>query len=81
MESSLAARATTRYRARLSSMLQLMFDLENDSEADAKTATSLAPAAMAASKPWKKLTHRLENCHTSMLLLKSHNFLENITDF
>jgi hypothetical protein len=35
-------------------MLQLMFDFENDSEADAKTATSLVPAATAASKPWKK---------------------------
>jgi hypothetical protein len=32
-------------------MLQLMFDFENDSEADAKTATSLAPAATAASNP------------------------------
>jgi hypothetical protein len=31
-----------------------MFDFENDSEADAKTATSLVPAATAASKPWKK---------------------------
>jgi len=29
-----------------------MFDFENDSEADAKTATSLAPAAIAASKPY-----------------------------
>jgi len=28
-----------------------MFDFENDSEADAKTATSLAPAATAASNP------------------------------
>lgn len=51
MESSLAARVTARYRIRLSSILQLMFDFENDSEADAKTATSLAPAAIAASKP------------------------------
>lgn len=31
-----------------------MFDFENDSEADAKTAISLAPAVTAASKPWKK---------------------------
>jgi len=30
-----------------------MLDFENDSEADAKTATSLAPAAIAASKPYK----------------------------
>ena len=36
-------------------MLQLMFDFENDSEADAKTATSFAPAATAASKPWKEI--------------------------
>ena len=35
-------------------MLQLMFDFENDSEAEANTATSFAPAATAASKPWKK---------------------------
>ena len=34
-------------------MLQLMFDFENDSEADAKIATSLAPAAIAASKPYE----------------------------
>jgi len=32
-------------------MLQLMFDLEKDSEADANTATSFAPAATAASNP------------------------------
>ena len=31
-----------------------MFDFENDSEAEANTATSFAPAATAASKPWKK---------------------------
>lgn len=31
-----------------------MFDFEKDSEAEAKMATSLAPAATAASKPWKK---------------------------
>jgi hypothetical protein len=30
-----------------------MFDFEKDSEADAKTATSLAPAATAASNPYK----------------------------
>jgi hypothetical protein len=34
-------------------MLQLRFDFEKDSEADAKTATSFAPAAIAASNPWK----------------------------
>jgi len=49
--SFLAADVTARYRTRLSSMLQLMFDFEKDSEADAKTATSFAPAATAASKP------------------------------
>ena len=32
-------------------MVQLMFDLEKDSEADAKTAISFAPAATAASNP------------------------------
>ena len=32
-------------------MVQLMFDLEKDSEADAKTAVSFAPAATAASNP------------------------------
>lgn len=33
-------------------MLQFIFDFEKDSEAAAKMATSLAPAATAASKPW-----------------------------
>lgn len=51
IECLLAASQTSRYRERLSSMLQLMFDLEKDSEAEANTATSLAPAAIAASKP------------------------------
>jgi hypothetical protein len=32
-----------------------MFDLEKDSEADAKTAISFAPAAIAASNPCKTL--------------------------
>ena len=50
----LEAEAISRQRARLSSMPQLRFALENDSEAAGKTATSLAPAATAASKPWKK---------------------------
>lgn len=36
-------------------MLQLMFDFEKDSEADAKTAISFAPAATAASKPYQKI--------------------------
>lgn len=36
---------------RPSSMLQLIFELDKDSEADAKMATSLAPAATAALKP------------------------------
>lgn len=35
-------------------MLQFMFDFEKDSEAAAKMATSLTPAATAASKPWIK---------------------------
>lgn len=55
IDSSLEARVTVRYLARLSSILQLMFDFEKDSEADAKTATSLAPAAIAASKPYNYL--------------------------
>lgn len=50
-ECSFAAMATARYLKRLSSMVQLIFDKENDSEADAKIATSLAPAETAASKP------------------------------
>lgn len=33
-------------------MLQLMFDNEKDSEADAKIAISFAPDATAASNPW-----------------------------
>ena len=32
-----------------------MLAFENDSEADAKTATSFAPAAIAARKLWKKV--------------------------
>lgn len=35
-------------------MLQLMLAFEKDSEAAAKIATSLAPAATAASKPYDK---------------------------
>jgi hypothetical protein len=38
-------------RWKLSSIEQLMFFLQNPSEAAVKTATSLAPAAMALSKP------------------------------
>jgi hypothetical protein len=38
-----------------------MFDFEKDSEADAKTATSLAPAAIAASKPCECKYIRLLN--------------------
>ena len=51
MVCSFAAVTTARYLKRLSSMVQLIFDKENDSEADAKIATSLAPADTAASKP------------------------------
>lgn len=47
-----AALATSRYRIRLSSIVQLIFDFEKDSEAEANTATSLAPAATAASRPY-----------------------------
>lgn len=35
-------------------MPQFRFAFENDSEAAGKTATSLAPAATAASKPWMR---------------------------
>jgi len=42
---------TSEYRVRLSLMLQLIFDFEKASDAEAKMATSLAPAATAASKP------------------------------
>jgi hypothetical protein len=37
-----------------------MFDFEKDSEADAKTAMSLAPAAIAASKPCQKLMQHVK---------------------
>lgn len=44
-------------------MPQLRFALENDSEAAGKTATSLAPAATAASKPWKKGGQMITTIH------------------
>lgn len=50
-------------------MLQLMFDFENDSEADAKTAMSLAPAAMAASKPYKSWSDMSEKSHDESLVV------------
>lgn len=50
-------------------MLQLMFDFENDSEADAKTAMSLAPAAIAASKPYKSWSDMSEKSHDESLVV------------
>lgn len=79
-ECVLAARVTSRYRARLSSMLQFIFNLEKDSEAEAKTATSLAPAATAASKPWEnrwKITNKgTQQCklHVNVLTEKATYF-------
>jgi len=70
----LAAAVTSRYRTRLSSMVQLMFDLEKDSEADAKTAISFAPAATAASNPCEQsfiATHQIMywQLHTALSML------------
>lgn len=44
-------------------MLQLIFDFEKDSDAEAKIATSFAPAATAASKPYTKQSKNLINNH------------------
>lgn len=52
---------------RLSSIPQLRFALENDSEAAGKIATSLAPAATAASKPWKKERRPNDHDHSQIL--------------
>lgn len=69
----LAAAVTPRYRARLSSMVQLMLDLEKDSDADAKTAISFAPAAMAASNPCKK-----RSTHDSACTDRTHTFFSTL---
>jgi chloramphenicol 3-O-phosphotransferase len=63
IERLLEAETMSRQRARLSSMPQLRLALENDSEAAGKTATSLAPAATAASKPWKKWGQMIITTH------------------
>jgi len=51
MPFSRAASISGAKRARLSSIEQLMFFCEKASDAAANTATSLTPAAMAASRP------------------------------
>jgi len=53
MPASRAASATGRKRSSDSAIEQLMFLRENASEAAPKTATSVAPAARAASKPFR----------------------------
>jgi hypothetical protein len=49
MSAAMAASTTGRKRSRDSAIEQLMFFLENDSDAAPNTATSVAPAAFAAS--------------------------------
>ncbi len=51
MPAAFAALKTGRKRSKLSAMEQWMFFSEKVSDAAAKTATSVAPAATAASKP------------------------------
>lgn len=58
---------------RLSSILQFIFDFEKDSEAEAKMATSFAPAATAASNPYKKALHNMNKSH--IFLLTVYNVL------
>ena len=56
-------------------MLQLMLDFENNSEADAKTATSFAPAATAARNPWKKVKFYKRGFNPSMFEKKKKSTL------
>lgn len=58
-------------------MLQLIFNFEKDSEAEANMATSLAPAATAASKPYRKALHQMSDslhiCNTNLSFYVSHD--------
>ena len=62
-------------------MLQFMFDFEKDSEAAAKMATSLTPAATAASKPWLKEKKPQMSLQTDLKVLQQDIHTKKVTYF